>query len=138
MSGVVTLWLVGAKLDDLVQNFMIQWHAALHLTVVCMYSLPSVDTVSGVCCKHAQQVLKFMTCCRGLIRSHADAFGNEGDLQSQNTQSRIVRQRSNPEQPSQLTSMTELLQEVSQETHEGDQHCRMMQPLPLTVPAAVL
>lgn len=50
------------------------------------------------------------------------------DEQSQGTQSRVVRQRSNPEQPSELTSIRELLQEVSQEAHEGSvwfspQHC---------------
>lgn len=44
---------------------------------------------------------------------------DEEDGQIQSTQSKIVRQRSNPEQVSELTSIQELLQEVAQENHEG-------------------
>ena len=64
--------------------------------------------------------VKQVWCCRGRIRSREAAFGVEDeDEPSQGTQSRVVRQRSNPEQPSELTSVRELLQEVSQEAHEG-------------------
>lgn len=58
--------------------------------------------------------------CRGLIRSHTDAFGVEDlDGPSQGTQSKMVRQRSNPEKPSELTSIRGLLQDVTQDAHEG-------------------
>ena len=38
------------------------------------------------------------------------------------SQMRQVRQRQNPEKPSDLTSIRELLEEVLQDSHEGDLH----------------
>ena len=58
--------------------------------------------------------------CRGLVRPREEGFldGIE-DPPELGSQSRQVRQRQNPEKVSELTSIRELLQEITQETHEG-------------------
>ena len=59
-------------------------------------------------------------CCRGLVRVRDDALlHEEEDWQERGSQSRQVRQRQNPEEPSDLTSIRDLLEEITQETHEG-------------------
>lgn len=57
---------------------------------------------------------------RGMLRGREDALLEEGeDWQERASQSRQVRQRQNPEEPSDLTSIRELVDEVTQDTHEG-------------------
>ncbi|KAA6425958.1 MAG: DNA mismatch repair Mlh1-like [Trebouxia sp. A1-2] len=57
---------------------------------------------------------------QGMLRGREDALLEEGeDWQERASQSRLVRQRQNPEEPSDLTSIRELLHEVTQDTHEG-------------------
>ena len=61
--------------------------------------------------------------CRGMLRGREDALLKEGeDWQERASQSRQVRQRQNPEEPSDLTSIRELVDEVTQDTHEGELH----------------
>ncbi len=61
-----------------------------------------------------------------MLRGHEDALLEEGeDWQERASQSRQVRQRQNPEEPSDLTSIRELLDEVTQDTHEGEQYVPM-------------
>ena len=56
-----------------------------------------------------------------MLRGREDALLEEGeDWQERASQSRQVRQRQNPEEPSDLTSIRELLDEVTQDTHEGE------------------
>ena len=58
--------------------------------------------------------------CRGLLRRREEGVLDEAeDSPERGSQSRQVRQRRNPEQSSELTSIRELLQEVTQDTHEG-------------------
>ena len=65
--------------------------------------------------------------CRGILRGREDALLEEGeDWQERASQSRQVRQRQNPEEPSDLTSIRELLDEVAQDTHEGEHYVPMM------------
>ncbi len=61
-----------------------------------------------------------------MLRGREDALLEEGeDWQERASQSRQVRQRQNPEEPSDLTSIRELLDEVVQDTHEGEQYVPM-------------
>ena len=58
--------------------------------------------------------------CRGLVRGREEGFlETADDSPERGSQSRQVRQRQNPEKVSELTSITELLQEVTQNAHEG-------------------
>ncbi|KAL0034722.1 hypothetical protein WJX77_003881 [Trebouxia sp. C0004] len=57
---------------------------------------------------------------RGMLRGREDALlEEEEDWQERASQSRQVRQRQNPEEPCDLTSIRQLLDEVTQDTHEG-------------------
>lgn len=61
--------------------------------------------------------------CRGLLRRREEGILDEvEDSPERGSQARQVRQRRNPDKISELTSVRELLQEVTQDTHEGRHH----------------
>lgn len=64
-----------------------------------------------------------MNACRGLLRRREEGVLDEvEDSLERGSQARQVRQRRNPDKISELTSVRELLQEVTQDIHEGRHH----------------